>query len=142
MLPESPCVTCGACCAWFRVSFYWLEADPDSENPVPIELTEDLPPYLLCMKGTNQNPPRCAALIGQVGSSVSCAIYSNRPSPCREFGGQYQDGRIISSKEEIERCNRVRARWNLPALSVDDAPKTWNPSQMNPGADGTHAVGL
>ena len=24
-----PCLTCGACCAHFRVSFHWSEADPD-----------------------------------------------------------------------------------------------------------------
>ncbi|RBD09468.1 YkgJ family cysteine cluster protein, partial [Xanthomonas oryzae pv. oryzae] len=23
-----PCLTCGACCAYFRVSFHWSEADP------------------------------------------------------------------------------------------------------------------
>ncbi|WP_142908916.1 CxxCxxCC domain-containing protein, partial [Klebsiella pneumoniae] len=23
----NPCMTCGACCAFFRVSFYWAEAD-------------------------------------------------------------------------------------------------------------------
>ncbi|OZZ73507.1 zinc/iron-chelating domain-containing protein, partial [Klebsiella pneumoniae] len=22
----NPCMTCGACCAYFRVSFYWAEA--------------------------------------------------------------------------------------------------------------------
>ncbi|EGR9493162.1 YkgJ family cysteine cluster protein, partial [Escherichia coli] len=22
----NPCMTCGACCAFFRVSFYWAEA--------------------------------------------------------------------------------------------------------------------
>ncbi|MBB8903342.1 YkgJ family cysteine cluster protein, partial [Escherichia coli] len=22
----NPCITCGACCAFFRVSFYWAEA--------------------------------------------------------------------------------------------------------------------
>ncbi|HBP8873638.1 TPA: YkgJ family cysteine cluster protein, partial [Escherichia coli] len=23
----NPCMRCGACCAFFRVSFYWAEAD-------------------------------------------------------------------------------------------------------------------
>ncbi|MLR39642.1 YkgJ family cysteine cluster protein, partial [Salmonella enterica subsp. enterica] len=23
----NPCMTCGACCAYFRVSFYWAEGD-------------------------------------------------------------------------------------------------------------------
>ncbi len=24
--PENPCINCGACCAYFRVSFYWAES--------------------------------------------------------------------------------------------------------------------
>jgi hypothetical protein len=26
-MSDNPCVSCGACCAHFRVSFYWAEAD-------------------------------------------------------------------------------------------------------------------
>ena len=37
-----PCLTCGACCAFFRVSFHWSEADPEMGGVVPIELTEPL----------------------------------------------------------------------------------------------------
>ncbi len=43
----NPCMTCGACCAYFRVSFYWAEAD-DAGGLVPSALTEPLtlPPAL------------------------------------------------------------------------------------------------
>ena len=40
----NPCMTCGACCAYFRVSFYWAEAD-DAGGPVPSALTEPLTPF-------------------------------------------------------------------------------------------------
>ncbi len=41
----NPCMTCGACCAYFRVSFYWAEAD-DAGGLVPSALTEPLTPFL------------------------------------------------------------------------------------------------
>ena len=56
----NPCMTCGACCAYFRVSFYWAEAD-DAGGLVPSALTEPLTPFLRCMSGTNQRQSRCAA---------------------------------------------------------------------------------
>ena len=37
-----PCLTCGACCAYFRVSFHWSEADPALGGRVPFELTAPL----------------------------------------------------------------------------------------------------
>ena len=30
----NPCMTCGACCIFFRVSFYWSEAD-DAGGTIP-----------------------------------------------------------------------------------------------------------
>ena len=35
-------MTCGACCAFFRVSFYWAEGD-DANGTVPASLTEQYP---------------------------------------------------------------------------------------------------
>ncbi|VEA73945.1 Flagellin N-methylase [Serratia rubidaea] len=80
----NPCVSCGACCAYFRVSFYWAEGD-DGGGVVPSALTEPLTPFLRCMQGTNSKSPRCTALDGEIGRAVSCSIYLNRPTPCREF---------------------------------------------------------
>ncbi|ENO4720751.1 YkgJ family cysteine cluster protein, partial [Escherichia coli] len=43
MSNPNPCMTCGACCAFFRVSFYWAEAD-DAGGNVPVSLTEQISP--------------------------------------------------------------------------------------------------
>jgi Fe-S-cluster containining protein len=70
------------------------------------------------MKGTNQKNPRCAALTGAIGAAVACSIYDRRPSPCRDFGIHYFDGCITADPGDIERCNRARTVWNLPALEL------------------------
>lgn len=115
---ENPCLTCGACCATLRVSFYWAEADPQIEDSVPLELTEPLTPQMRCMKGTNDRPPRCVALQGEVGAPNHCAIYTRRPSPCRAFGVTWVDGQIVTTPEELARCNKARARWGLAELET------------------------
>ena len=79
----NPCLSCGACCAWFRVSFYWRECDDQCPGGVPAGLTEDLGPFRRVMKGTGRIPPRCIALEGEVGTSVYCSIYARRPGICR-----------------------------------------------------------
>ncbi len=79
------CVNCGACCASFRVSFYWSEADPFTGGTVPAELTEKISPSRVAMKETNKPRPRCNALQGDVRQQVSCRIYDQRSSTCREF---------------------------------------------------------
>lgn len=106
---DNPCLHCGACCAWFRVSFYWAEGD-DAGGQVPASLTEPLTPFLRCMRGTNQKAPRCHALSGEVGSHVSCNIYHGRPSPCREFQMSGEQGQVNSA------CDRARAHFGLPPL--------------------------
>jgi len=118
MPQENPCLHCGACCAHYRVSFYWREADPSQGGTVPPELTDELPPYFNCMKGTNQSVPRCIALKGRVGGCVHCAIYDNRPSPCREFGIHWHLGKLDAAPEELARCNAARAAWGLPPLTL------------------------
>ena len=79
---ESPCRRCGACCASYRVSFYWAEA---GEGGIPARLTEQRDPWRACMAGTSEPSPRCVALEGTVGERVGCTIYAGRPSPCREL---------------------------------------------------------
>ena len=112
----NPCLDCGACCAHYRVSFYWGEADKDQGGLVPVEMTEDVTPYLRCMRGTNHPQPRCIALQGKVGGAVRCLIYAFRPSACREFGLSCEDGRWHAEGGELERCNSARAAWGLPRL--------------------------
>ncbi len=97
----SPCTSCGACCAAFRVSFYWAEA---AANGLREDLYEPLTPVLACMRGTNRPSPRCAALLGDVGLETRCVAYENRPSPCREV----QPGDA--------KCARARLLCHLPGL--------------------------
>lgn len=129
-MESNPCLSCGACCARFRVSFYWREADDAEGGTVPVDLTEDVTPVYRCMRGTNQPQPRCAALLGTVGEGVRCTIYEQRSSPCRDFGITVENGMISGTPEQIERCNAARATWNLPPLpapnqSDSDHPDTF-----------------
>ncbi len=114
---SNPCLQCGACCAFFRVSFYWSEADSFLGGLVPPELTEAITPQRLAMRGTLCSPVRCVALQGEVGEAVNCAIYSGRPSPCRELEPWDTTGR------PDEKCSRARAAYSLPPLG---------PTQDNP----------
>ena len=111
---DNPCLRCGACCASFRVDFAREELD-DGETGggrVPAGLAVALNDALCRMRGTNHTPPRCAALVGEVGVRASCGIHEWRPSPCREFGLRSPMG--IGD----EACNHARARHGLPALSA------------------------
>ena len=118
----SPCLTCGACCAFFRVSFYWGECQSAGGN-VPDILTAQITPHRACMKGTENKPVRCNALMGDIGAEVRCTIYENRPSPCREFTVHGEGG--ISNED----CNRARAHYGLPPL---DDPKPLRPDTAPP----------
>lgn len=60
-------MTCGACCAYYRVSFYWGECGEAPGGIVPVEFTEKVHEHMVCMKGTNSYPPRRIALRGEVG---------------------------------------------------------------------------
>lgn len=84
-IDDSDCILCGACCATYRVSFYWGETDSLKPDGVPAALTEKINHHHVAMRGTNQKNPRCQALQGELNKRVSCAIYENRPMPCREF---------------------------------------------------------
>ena len=113
---KNPCVSCGACCAHFRVQFYWREANPgDSENPVPSHLFEELTPQHRCMKGTaKKHHPKCEGLKGRIGKDARCSIYASRPTPCRAFTASFADGL------RNERCDRARAAHGLAPLKPSD----------------------
>ena len=108
---NNPCITCGACCAFFRVSFYWSEADTAAGGYTPPELTTKITAHQAALRGTDQQPPRCVALHGEIGERVRCVIHPLRPSPCREFQPSWLDG------VHHERCDRARAAHGLPPLS-------------------------
>lgn len=100
----SPCLSCGACCATYRVSFYWAEADDAPGGQVPHGLTEQLTPNMRCMKGTSQSSPRCVALDGEIGQRVGCRIYPLRSSTCHA---------LVAGDDQ---CQRARQRHGLPPL--------------------------
>ncbi|MCA9962656.1 MAG: YkgJ family cysteine cluster protein [Anaerolineales bacterium] len=114
MSAESICLQCGACCAYFRVAFYWGEADPNVEGAVPMELTQKLDPLRMVMKGTHSRPVRCVALDGTVGQGVCCTIYESRPSPCRELQVAWVNG--VPS----EQCDRARLAWGLKPIEMGE----------------------
>lgn len=98
------CVKCGACCASFRVSFYWGETNAHEHGTVPAELTTAISPHHVCMKGTEHKPVHCIALKGEVGREVSCNIYELRSSTCRQFEAGSAD------------CAKARKIHGLPEL--------------------------
>ncbi|KOC30691.1 Fe-S oxidoreductase [Comamonas testosteroni] len=98
-----PCLSCGACCASFRVDFSVHESQ-EHGGSVPTGLVEEVTDYTCRMRGTDWARPRCAALVGKVGEKAYCGIYEWRPSPCREFAAG------------SDACNRVRQRHQLPVL--------------------------
>jgi Fe-S-cluster containining protein len=103
----SVCQSCGACCASFRVDFHPAElaggAFPWGAG-VPKEMTLPVTANMVRMAGTDTASPRCAGLLGEIGQQVSCRIYEQRPSPCREFDTEHAA------------CNRARQRHGLMVL--------------------------
>jgi Fe-S-cluster containining protein len=99
----SACTSCGACCACFRVDFAVQELQ-DQGGSVPMGLAVEVNSYTARMRGTDHQPPRCAALSGKLGEKIGCGIYEWRPSPCREFA------------EGSEACNQARRRHGMQAL--------------------------
>lgn len=106
----TPCTTCGACCATYRVTFLRTELDDSPGGCVPALLTEPIDDHGVCMRGTQAHPPRCIALEGIVGLQVSCAIYGRRPTPCRAFA------REAASGHGDMNCGDARRLHGLPPL--------------------------
>ena len=103
-MADSPCQSCGACCACFRVDFSVHELLSQG-GTVPDGLAVDVNDTLARMRGTDHAPPRCAALTGKLGEKVACGIYEWRSSPCREF------------EAGSDACARARQRHGLAALA-------------------------
>lgn len=94
-LHGTPCLTCGACCAYFRVSFHWSEADPALGGRVPIELTDALRTHERVMRGTSQSQPRCIALDADIGRYSRCSIHDRRPRPARPCRPRWNSGSAV-----------------------------------------------
>ena len=66
-----PCLRCGACCAHFRASFYWAEADDAGPGGVPVALTRQLTPHRRVMIGTEGPAPRCGWIAQRVDTPIA-----------------------------------------------------------------------
>ena len=103
----NPCLSCGACCASFRISYHWSENVPDGFFNETNQTFRSLK-----SKKDQEGRPRCTALDGEIGKLVACGIYENRPSPCRDFRFSYEDG----GPKEI-RCDESRIKAGMQVLS-------------------------
>lgn len=117
----NPCISCGACCSFFRASFHWMETDAGG-GTVPAEMTRPLTHHRVVMRGTERSGGRCVALTGEIGSCVGCTIHPLRSSVCRDFEASWENG-----VHNVD-CDRARARHGLPPLEPgwnrpgDDSP--------------------
>ncbi len=106
----NPCMTCGACCAYFRVSFYWAEAD-DAGGLVPSALTRTADPFPALHERHQSAPETLRGLSGG---------YRRRRSLhyCKKLGLRRVAEFAMSGEngEENDACNRARARYGLPPL--------------------------
>ena len=113
----NPCLSCGACCAHYRVSFYSGELSGETHGCVPVELTTQIGPLRACMKGTEKGDGRCIALRGElVLDGIHCAIYANRPSPCRDFFVYDMHG------QPNPECQKLRAKLGISLLPEQPEP--------------------
>lgn len=113
MSEYNPCLDCGACCGYFRVSFFWGECQ-SSGGVVPDDLVVQITPSRVAMIGTDAKPCRCISLNGEIGKQVGCSIYANRSTPCREFEASWVDGVHNPS------CDAARAAYGLPPLEANE----------------------
>lgn len=109
-----PCLTCGACCATYRVSLHWSEAESSLGGVVPVDLTEVLDAHQRCMRGTWSKQPRCVALEGDIGRQAQCGIYERRPSVCRELRVSWENG------EPSSQCDRARILHGMAPLTKEE----------------------
>ncbi|MGY3266377.1 YkgJ family cysteine cluster protein [Lysobacter sp. HA35] len=118
-----PCLSCGACCAHFRVAFHWSETDDAPGGLTPAVLTEPLDPHRVVMRGTYGGAAmRCTSLRGVVGVATSCGIYAQRPSPCRDLQASWEHGAAV------EQCDRARTAHGLAPLRPEDWIRTAAPA--------------
>ena len=111
-MSDFACLSCGACCAAFRVDFHRADLATSETVGVPEALTVPLTATLVRMRGTDEAPPRCVALEGELGRQVSCSIYDRRPGPCRDFAPYAPLGMGDDA------CDRARRRYGLPLLAL------------------------
>ena len=110
-VPVHPCEFCGACCAFFLVSFPSSETDDCEGGFVPLGMSGCSSETKRFMNGTEIRSPRCIALHGVVGTRVACRIYEKRPTTCRAFNRSWENdtGNTL--------CDRARSVFGLQPFS-------------------------
>jgi uncharacterized protein len=96
---ESPCQSCGACCAYSSNWPRFSTEDAAALDLIPAGFVNDKHSGMRC------NGDRCSALAGRVGVETSCVIYAVRPEVCRT---------CLPGDAE---CNLARRKWGLPVLA-------------------------
>lgn len=96
---ESPCTTCGACCAY---SSEWPRFTTESDAAL-----ERIPAHLVAdnQAGMRCEGDRCAALAGRIGVATSCTIYADRPDVCR------------ACMPGDDACQMAREKYGLPIIA-------------------------
>lgn len=109
-MPDLACLSCGACCAAFRVDFHRADLASAECAGVPETMTVPVTATLVRMRGTDAVLPRCVALEGEIGQQVRCTLYEQRPGPCRDFAPYAPLGMGDDA------CDRARRRHGLLPL--------------------------
>ena len=118
-----PCLRCGACCAFFRVSLHWSEADPALGGAVPFELTEPLRNHERAMRGTSQAHPRCIALDADISRYSRCTIHARRPSVCALVPASWEFGAASAQCDKSRIAHGLHALTPADWIGVDEAEK-------------------
>ena len=95
---ESPCQTCGACCAYDK---NWPRFSLEAEDDLAL-----IPEALVALdkSGMRCEGNRCAALGGEIGVATACTIYGLRPDVCR------------ACQPGDAECNIARAHYGFPQI--------------------------
>ena len=96
-LPDTTtlCQSCGACCSFSRDWPRFTTEDECDLDRIPRVFADHNLGRMQC------DGDRCSALVGEVGVSTSCAIYSVRPEVCR------------ACEPGDEACQMARQRFGL-----------------------------
>ena len=88
------CRGCGACCSYSREwPRFTLEEDAYLDL-IPAKFVDERGAGMRCIGD------RCSALIGEIGQSTSCGIYSQRPDVCRAC--QPGDDACLMARERFQ----------------------------------------
>jgi len=96
---ESPCQSCGACCAYSENWPRFTTEDDAALDLIPENFVNARQSGMRC------DGDRCSALSGRIGVATSCTIYAVRPEVCR-----------TCMPGDVE-CGMARRKWGLPALA-------------------------